>query len=80
MILSRYGVCDVDIRLDSNKFYPNLDGLTASTCAWIVMVSNPSLLLCRNLFSFPLYSKRSAKNTLFEVISLHSPTGPLDNP
>jgi hypothetical protein len=33
----------------------------------------------RNLFSFLLDSKRLAKNPLFEVISLHGPTGPLGN-
>jgi hypothetical protein len=35
----------------------------------------PPALRRRNLFSFLLYSKIS-KNPLFEVISLHGPTGP----
>jgi hypothetical protein len=35
------------------------------------------MTLRRNLFSCPLPSKILAKNPLFEVISLHGPTGPL---
>jgi hypothetical protein len=37
----------------------------------------PEMTLRRNLFSCPLPSKILAKNPLFEVISLHGPTGPL---
>ncbi len=32
--------------------------------------------MLQKLFSFLLHSKRLAKNPLFEVISLHGPTGP----
>jgi hypothetical protein len=34
----------------------------------------------RNLFSSQLHSKRLAKNPLFEVISLHGPSGPHQQP
>jgi hypothetical protein len=46
-----------------------------STSGILILIVPP----CRNLFSFPFHSKRPAKNPLFEVISLHGPTGPLEN-
>jgi hypothetical protein len=36
--------------------------------------------IVRNLFSSSLHSKRPAKNPLLEAISLHGPTGPLQQP
>ena len=38
----------------------------------VLVISDP---ISRNLSSPPLYSKRLAKNPLFEAISLHGPTG-----